>query len=88
MPRKTYQEISKELTDKKKSEENLKKRVSTLKEESLHYKSIAKSLPIQYEKVIKEYKHSAETFAKNSWKTVFIIVAGKINDRWNKFRGR
>ena len=88
MARKTYIEIQKELTSKTKANENLKKRAGTLREEALRYKKLANSLPIQYERIIKEYKQSAEMFAKNSWKVVFIIISGKINSGWNRFRGK
>lgn len=86
MGRPTYTELQKELTNKRTSEKHLKKRVSTLKEESLRYKALAKSLPIQYERIVKEYKKSLDIFWENSWKLVFIIIATKINNRWKKFR--
>lgn len=88
MPRKTYSEISKELTNSRTAEKNLKKQVSKHREEALKYKHMARSLPIQYERVIKDLKQSLDEFAKNSWKLVFIIVAGKINARWKQLRGR
>ena len=88
MGRKTYTEIQKELTNKRTAEKNLKKRVSTLEEESLRYKSLAKSLPVQYERIIKEYKKTLDTFLENSWKLVFIIVSKKMSDGWKRIRGK
>lgn len=88
MGRKTYQEIAKELTHKTKAEENLKKQVSKHKEEALRYKKLAKGLPIQYERIIREQKRSLEVFAKESWKTVFIIISGKLSNKWNELKGR
>lgn len=88
MPRKTYPEIQKELLSKTRANENLKKQVSKHREEALRYKELVKSLSIQYERIIKEFKQSMDWFAKNSWKVVIIIIAGKISSRWGKLRGR
>jgi hypothetical protein len=88
MPRLTYKQLQKELTNKRTAEKNLKKRVSTLKAEVLRYKGLAKSLPVQYERIIKEYKKSLDLFISNSWKLVAVVLAGKFNERWSKMRGR
>lgn len=88
MSKLTYTELQKELTHKTKSEENLKNRVVTLRGEVLRYKEVANKLPIQYERIIKEYRHTLNKFVDNSWKLVFLIVIGKINDKWNSFRRR
>ena len=87
MVKPTYTELQEELTDKQNAEKNLKKRVGTLHEEVLRYKGYARSLPVQYERVIKEYKKQLEFFASNSWKLVFVIVSTKINAGWKKIKG-
>lgn len=79
MPRKTYNEISKELLSKKKSNENLKKRISSLREEMLRYKTLANSLSTQYERIIKEWKKMYQDLVNNGWKIVFVKVVEKIN---------
>lgn len=84
MVKKTYSQLQKELTHKTKSKENLKKRVSSLKVESLHYKEVAESLPVQYEKIIKEYKKTLEEVLKNGWKLLFI----KISEKFTKMKVR
>lgn len=84
----TYSELQKELTNKRTAEKNLKKRVGTLKEEMLRYKGLAKSLPVQYERIIKEYRKSLDVFLEHSWKVVFIILHDKFSAKWNKLRGR
>lgn len=84
MIKKTYQEIQNELTHKTKSNENLKKRVSSLKGELLHYKDVARSLPVQYERIIKEYRKTLDDVLQNGWKLLFIKIVEKKNKIFSK----
>jgi len=81
--RKTYDQLQRELLSKTKSEENLKKRARSLKEQLLEYRSRQKSLIIQYERIIREWRKMYEDLIGNGWKIVF----AKIILYYKKVRG-
>lgn len=80
----TYSQLQKELFNKQKHEENLKKRVSKLRTDLLTYRSMERGLIEQYERIVKEYRVRYEEVIKNGWK----IVIAKIIIWYNKLRGR
>lgn len=82
--RKTYSQLHKELFHKTKSEENLRKRVSSMRVELREYRERQHMLLVQYERIVRDWKKEYENLLYNGWKIVFV----KINRWFNEKRGR
>lgn len=72
--RKTYSELQKELLSKTKSEEKIKDRARTLKVEVLEHREREKSLILQYERLVREWRKRYEELLNNGWKLLLIKV--------------
>lgn len=81
---KTYSQLEKEIADAKKREKLLKERVSKWRGEALEAKRMLKSLIIQYERIVKDWKKMYEDLIENGWKIVAIKFMNFINERRGK----
>ena len=81
--RTTYNQLQRQLVESKKSEEHLKNRTRSLRVELLEYRNKEKSLIVQYERIIKEWRKRYVELLENGWKIVF----AKIKIWYDKKRG-
>lgn len=81
---KTFSQLQQEIADGKKREKLLKERVSKWRGEALESKRMLKSLIIQYERIIKEWKKMYEDLLSNGWKIIAVKVMNFIKERRGK----
>lgn len=72
--RKTYHQLEKELFHKTRSEENLKRRIRSLRDQMRVFRFAEKQLVLQYERLVRDWRIRYESMMKNGWKIVLAKI--------------
>lgn len=74
----TYAELEKQLSHSQSHQEKLKERVSFWRKKANDERAKLKSLTVQYERIIKEWRNMYTEVINNGWKILFVKIGHRI----------